>query len=1005
MEAKTKKRLIILGVILAVIALIVLLAFVLPGSKDTVANFGVSERFRDESYQSYLDENNFKEKILDEEVKLDLTAFETEDGAQPQVEGSAVIINELGNVTWTFDVAKEGFYNLKFNYISVEGTTATPQRSMLIDGETLFEGMKQISFPRMWLNDPGVIDNNNGNEIRPQATEIFKDENGKDIEQEFFYSDENYRSLEPYAFYLSAGSHTLTLVASKESVKLTAITFCKAEEPPTYAEYIKGANDGNTYSGKNLIGQAERSTPENDNIVTKIVKSSSSIGMSSDYSSSYTYPYHHWNVLLNTLGGTSWQTPGDRVEWTVTVPEAGYYQLSFRARQSTNRGVKSFRRLMINGEVPFEEAKKIGFDFSGSFQNYVISNNDGEPALFYLNEGDNTIALDVCLGDFANAYTKINKTVQDLNKFYLQIVKITGTVPDTHIDYEIEDKVPGFRNTMRQQSKNLNEIVDDIVKITGEKGSSTTSLEKVAQQTERFAENPERVVKEIGDFQSNISALSTWMLTIAEMPLEVDSLTLSAPGAKLKAAEPNGIKAAYHEAIRFGATFFVDETQMDAESNNKDALKVWTQTGRDQSNIIKNLINSDKTLSDKGIAVNLQLIPASVILPATLAGNGPDVALNMGQADIMNFAYRGAVYDLTNFDDFEEVKKDRGFYDSALQTVTYRGGVYGLPETENFSMLFYREDILNELGLEVPKTWDDVGEMISELHINNYDFYMPSSLMINTMVYQNGGDLYHGEAGETYIDRDGNEVKDESGSVAEGVDTDYGIESGLRDEEAMIAFKRLCEFFTSYDLPVSADFSNRFRTGEIPIGVADYTTFNTLEIFAPEIKGLWNFAPLPGFVDEDGNINNTAVASSVHSMILDSSERKDDGWEFMKWWLDTDTQVSFATQIEAVMGSGARYATANPNVLKQLPWSKAQSDTLLEQFEKTVGIPDVPGYYMTSRMVDMAYKNVVTDGQNPREALYLNVKDINDELLKKRKEFDLSYIEDGVYHAEGSEAK
>ena len=988
MEAKTKRRLIVLGVVVAVIALLVLLAFVLPGSKDTVANLGLSDAFVEESYQEYLDDNHFDGTYAAGEVNVDVNNF-TAEGMAVEQTGNGVILGERGDITWTFDVEEAGFYNLKFGYVSVDGTNATPQRSLLLDGESYFDGMKQISFKRVWLNNEGEIANRNGNEIRPTAVEIF-DNNG----YEFFYTDENYRSLEPYAFYLSAGEHTLTLVAAKERVKISSITFCKADDIITYEEY-RNQNLGPVYAGANLTGQAERT----DDVVTKITKSSPSIGMSSDYSSSYTVPYHHWNVLLNTMGGTNWQTPGDTVEWTVNVPEAGYYQISFRGRQATNRGVKSFRQLKINGEVPFEEAKKVGFDFSGAFQNYVIA-KDGEPILFYLNAGENTISLDVCLGDFAEAYTQINNSVRSLNNYYLEIVKITGTVPDKNIDYEIGTKIDGFERSMRQEAQKLNDIVDMMVALTGEKGSNTTNLEKVAQQVERFAKNPERVVVEINDFKSNISALSTWMLDIAQMPLELDSVTLSAPGAKLKSAEPNGLIAAYHEAIRFFATFVVDETQMDENGTTKDALKVWMQTGRDQSNVVKNQVdNSFSAVSD--IKVNLQLIPAGVILPATLAGNGPDVVMNMGQATIIDFAIRGAISDLTQFPDFEE--QAARFYPSALETVTYHGGVYGLPETENFSMLFYREDILEELGLEVPMTWDEVGEMISVLHINNHDFYMPSGLMINTMVYQNGGNLYHGKEGATYYDKLGNVINDVNGVPAVGVSTDYGIESGLRDEEAMIAFKRLCEFFTAYNLPVSADFSNRFRTGEIPIGIADYTTYNSLEIFAPEIKGLWSFAPLPGFVDENGNINNTAVASSVHTSILSSSKRQEDSWTFFKWWLSDDAQVEFAQTIEAIMGSGARYATANPRVLIQLPWSAAQADTLLNQFENTVGIPDVPGYYMTSRMVDYAYKNVVTDGQNPREALYLNVKDINDELTKKRKEFGLSYIEDSVYHEEGSE--
>ncbi len=992
MEAKTKKRLIVVGVIVAVILLLIVLAFVLPGSKDTTANLGVSDEYVEEDYQEYLDDNGWvdgEDNYAKSTVDVDLTNYTTED-MDVEVDSDGVTLAERGDITWTFNVPESGFYNLKFKYYSVDGTNATPERSMKIDDKTLFDGMKQISFARTWLNNEGEIEEKNGSEIRPTAKEVLTDDNGNPLEHEFFYSDVNYRMLNPYAFYFEEGEHTLSLIEAKEAVKISGIELCEAPSAVSYEKYLAEHSGAAVYAGENLTGQAERT----DDVVTKILKSSSSIGMTSDYSSSYTVPYHHWHVLLNTLGGTNWQTPGDKVEWTVNVPEAGLYQLSFRGRQATNRGVKSYRRLMINGELPFEEAKKIGFDFSGSFQNYVLVDNENEPLMLYLNKGENTIALDVCLGDFAEAYTAINSSVQSLNNLYLRVVQITGTVPDKYIDYEIADKITDFKKTVNQQAKVLNDIVDMMVEITGEKGSNTTNIEKVANQLERFAEDPDRVVTEISDFKSNVSALSTWMLSIAEMPLEVDSLTLSAPNAKLKSAEPNFLVSAYNEAIRFFATFFVDETQIsDDEGESKEALKAWVQTGRDQANIIKNQIdNSYAPMNDT--KVNLQLIPSSVILPATLAGNGPDVVLNMAQSTVIDFASRGAIADLSQFDDFQE-QADR-FYSSAIEAVTYQGGIYGLPETENFNMLFYREDILDELGLEIPTTWEEVGEMISVLHINNYDFYMPSTAMLSTLVYQYGGDMYLGR----------DDIKDTYGLSSLGeneVDIDYGIESGLREEEAMQAFKKLCEFFTAYKLPVSVDFSNRFRTGEIPVGIADYTTYNTLEVFAPEIKGLWSFAPLPGYQNEDGSINNTAVATSVHTVILNSSKRKDEGWSFLKWWLSDDTQVEYAQTIEAALGSGARYATANKNVLRQLPWSASQADMLLEQFDNTKGVPDVPGYYMTSRMITYAYDNVVTDGQNPREALYVNVKEINEELSTKRKEFDLSYIEDEEYHEEGSD--
>ncbi len=983
MTAKKKKiRLIVIASIVALCLIIVALGFLLPGNGDSTAEVGIQADFLDSTYSEYLDSVGYKEDtpLSSEKVTVDLTAYEVSEKMNATADGQSVKLSETGDITWKFNVEKAGYYNLKFNYTTLDvaegGTNANPQRALLIDGKELFDGMKQIDFKKKW--DNGAITSKGGNEIRPTAIQIVEP-------QEVYAADTNMRTLDPYVFYLTEGEHSITLKENREPLKINAITFEKAPVAPTYEEYIKA--NAAVYQGDNIILQAERpGTGEegDDNKTTKITKTATSVGVSSDFSSSNTVPYHHWNQMLNVMGGSNWAGAGDAITWEFDAPADGYYQISVRARQNTNRGIKSFRRVKINGEVPFVEAEKIGFDYSTGFENCVLS-KDGDPLLFYLKKGHNEMTMEVVLGDFANALSLVEDSVLELNNMYRKVVQITGTVPDTYIDYEIEKKVPGFKTSMEEQAQILYSVVEELEAITGEKGSGAIQIEKVARQCAAFAAKPDDVVDEISDFKSNISALGTWMLEISSMPLEIDSFTLSAPGAKLKNAEPNFVVAAGHETIRFFATFFTDSTKIASDSDvGGNGIKVWIATGRDQAQIIRNLVDGDYSPSHNK-AVNLQLIPAGVLLPATLSGTGPDVALSEGQANVVNFAIRGALKDLKSFPDFEEFSGER-FYDSAIETASYNGGVYGLPETQTFSVLFYRSDILDELGLEVPKTWGDVEKAINVLHINNYDFYIPTSAIYPSLVFQYGGDVYQGAAGTT--DPATGYVYDENGK-------DYGIASGLREEPAMLAFKKLTEFFTTYNLPVSADFSNRFRTGEIPIGVADYTLFNTLEIFAPEIRGLWNFAPLPGYEDPvTKEINNTVVSASAHTVMLNNTKHPDDAWEFMKWWLSTDIQLQYGNTIEAILGSGARYATANKEVLTQLPWTAAQAEVILDQFEHTKGVPDVPGYYMTSREIDYAFKGVVTDGQNPREALYLNVKEINDELTIKREEFHLTRFDE-----------
>lgn len=47
--------------------------------------------------------------------------------------------------------------------------------------------------------------------------------------------------------------------------------------------------------------------------------------------------------------------------------------------------------------------------------------------------------------------------------------------------------------------------------------------------------------------------------------------------------------------------------------------------------------------------------------------------------------------------DFEKVTAR--FRESALTPLSFNGGVYGLPEQETYPVMFYRTDILSELGI------------------------------------------------------------------------------------------------------------------------------------------------------------------------------------------------------------------------------------------------------------------------------------------------------------------
>jgi ABC-type glycerol-3-phosphate transport system substrate-binding protein len=911
--------------------------------------------YREESYARYLAEQGYAGRLAPGVVPV-AAGDETSGAAEP--------------LSWDFECEEPGFYHILIEYLPLPETGSTIERRLLLDGEFPYDSMKQLVFNRLYDNSGGgqAIPVKNGGEIRQKSVEVFE-------WTTVYLTDSQKRRIEPSIVYLSNGRHTLTLEPVKGAMLIRRLEFRSGEPVQPYNETaLSGIH---TYTGEPLTFQAERVTSGQvaGAGTLAVLKSALSIRNETDYTSVDTVPYHPWQTRLNVIGGQSWRAPGETISWDIEVSEAGLYGLSFRGAQSLNRGVTSFRRLYINGVTPCSEALALGFAFSDRYRQYDLSENG---TLYYFNRGINRITLENVCGEFAGPLSTVQESLAVLNDLYRRTSQVTGLAPDKYLDYEISRKIPDFSTILADQSGILYAVVEDLVGITGEKNSKTALVETMAAQAVRLAAEPDRVVTELAAFKGNISALGDWVISISEMPLYVDSFTLYAPEQGYRPKASNFFVTAWNGILRFLATFFVDETKLGEDDTPRQALKVWVPTGRDQALIIKNMAD-DSFEPVFNIPVEVQLIPLDVVLPATLSGSGPDIVLDMPQANVLNFAMRNALTDLTGFDDYPAVASR--FYQSALDAATYLDGshglpgIYGMPERQWFPMMYIRDDILAEMGIAPPETWEDFNKAVAALNIGNYDVYIPTGMPVfSSMVYQNGGNLYEGRG------------------------ADYGISSGLYSEAAMAAFSDFTAFYTAYKVPVQADFANRFRTGEMPLGIYDYTLYNTLELFAPEIRGLWSFRPIPGVAGSGGggrSINNTTVATTNYTAILDSCADKDAAWEFLKWWLSTEIQRDYALQLEAVLGAAGRYATANREVLVQLPWSPDAAEALLSQFERTTGVPEIPGGYMTTRMVDYAFRSVVTgtSAMRPRQALYMNLLAIDKELSKKRAEFHLRTLE------------
>lgn len=934
-------------------------------------------------YEEYLTLHD--EVRPDTVIEVDADSYvryeEGDTAAEPEVypdyegmAGSSVLTTENSLIEFEVTVEEAGYYDMSLLYYPVAGKNSAIQRSIFLDGQLPYDELSLVEFQRVWAMDAGEpvvnadgiqvmswVKDNQGNDLKPSSVEIPQWIEG------YVYDSEGYITTE-LSVYLDKGTHTITLTGLREPMLLRKLILSNKANAQSYAD-VKAAGDAAGYA--NTSGQLIRIEAENAS-----KSSSQMLYAQQDQSSPAIYPASAKELLNNTIGGNSWRLNGQWIEWDFEVTETGYYNISLFAKQNFVKGIYVSRRITIDGEVPFAEMEDYGFTYSSNWREDVLSDSEGNPYSFYLEAGKHTIRMEVVLGEFAEVISAVQSCVTQLNAIYRSVIRITGVAPDQYRDYEIEDNLPGLEAQLITVKEELDAAIADLRALIGEGSDKESVLITMSDQLDELIYDQERFTEVMASFKVNVRATATWITQVIGQPLQLDRLYVYSPDVDVKIEKAGFFAGLWHEICRLFYSFIIDYNQIGNVSDDKDstAITLWIGTGRDQANVIKSLIDATFT-PESGINVNVQLVDMNTLLRATLAGEGPDVAiqvpntngiagavLNTGNDSAVNYGIRNAVLDMTQFSDYEEVVSR--FSDSAMVQLQFNGATYGLPETQTFPMMFYRKDILAELGLEVPETWDDVKVAMTVLAKNQMEFGMlPSEQVFAMLLYQNGGAYYSPD-----------------GSV-----------SMLDSEEAINTFKQYCEYYTDYKLDKETSVEQRFRTGECPIIINDYTLYNNLQVSAPDIDGLWGIAPVPGTMQEDGTIDRSVGSTGLTSLIMSATEEPDACWEFVKWWTSAETQTSFGYEMESLQGEAGRVPTANLEAFENLAWKASDMEALLEQYQWVEGIPQVPGGYYSWRNVNNAFYTVTTDTDtaSPREELMDKVVLINAELAYKWEEFEL----------------
>jgi len=864
--------------------------------------------------------------------------------------GNKVAMLKPGDTfTLTMEVPETALYWIDFDYLSYGASILPIEIAMKVDGEYPFYETRNLNFESMWVQDDEPNLDRYGNQIvsMPDKLEEW---------QSKYLSDSSYRYAGALKVQLEKGKHEVEIEVNEGEFLLGNISLAAPETVPAY----KGAHIA---EGNGLITiQAEDFYLRND----------SSIHAVGEYDSSLD-PLSSKETVLNIVDADSFNTAGQCITWEFEVENAGWYYIGMNYRQSEKNEFPVFLDVRVDGEIPNTAFQSVEAEYTTKYKTSPLKDSEGNNLSVYLEKGTHTLSYTISAENLRYVLERVDEIMNGINDLSLEVTKVAGTNKDKYRDLKLTRYIPDVQSRLYGWVDGLYELAEMGTQYVDVEDAEDVAafgyLIIAAKQLKTLGDEPDELIYRVDELSTSVNSINTQIANFIDLindnNLALDRIYLYQEDTKLPKAL-NFFESAWMSIERFGNSFF--GTSYSSANVNEEHLQVWVNRPRQYVEIMQKMVDEQFT-AETGIKVDLSLMTdANKLVLSNASGDTPDIATGINYSIPFELGIRGALVDLTKFENYREVF---GRYSEGILVSSVIGdGLYSLPETMNFYVMFYRSDILEKLGLEAPDTMDDLIAMLPDLQMRGLNVFYPTASMLvmrnfhgtTPLIFQNGGSLY----GETALDLT------------------------VNSEASIEGITQLTELFTLYDLPVDIpNFYQHFRNGDLPIGFADFNSYNLILNAAPEIANSWEIALVPGVVDEETGEIYRYMSGGAESTVMFASneEREQQAWQFMEWWSRAETQAEFGQMLQIMYGDEYIWPTANLEAFGMLPYPTAHKNIIMEQAECILEAPRLLGSYMLERELSNAFNDIVVNGDTLRSRIDDMVKTVDRETRRKLEEF------------------
>ncbi|GCD83069.1 sugar ABC transporter substrate-binding protein [Parageobacillus thermoglucosidasius] len=303
-----------------------------------------------------------------------------------------------------------------------------------------------------------------------------------------------------------------------------------------------------------------------------------------------------------------------------------------------------------------------------------------------------------------------------------------------------------------------------------------------------------------------------------------------------------------------------------SQATDKTTINVWAM-GEEAKSLPK--IAEDFEKENRNIDVKVQAIPwdqaHDKLLTAVASKKGPDV-IQMGTTWIPEFASANALLDLKPYIKKYQEFDENNFYPGSIETTKYKDKVVGIPWYIDTRVLYYRTDLLKEVGYnEPPKTWEelhDAAKKLAKRGDNKYGISIDTNEQTLAFMFarQNGSPLL-----------------DEQNKPL------------FNQKEFVEAVEYLNSFFKDGLAPkdLGMDIIQAFRSGIVPMFISGPWMVKLINDQAPELKGKWATAVLPK------KENNLSALGGSNLSVFQYTKHKDASLKFVAFMSKPETQLKW----------------------------------------------------------------------------------------------------------------